>query len=309
MKARYALALGLAILSVPASAGLDEGLDALNRGDPAAALRELRPLAERGDGVAQYNLGLMYLAGNGLTRDPRAACDWFEKAAVQNVPIAMHNMAACFAQGVGRNRDVASATAWYERAAGQGYVKSLCALGQLYLDEGQAEKGAEFCRQGAEKDSVEAQTALGILYLMGRGVAKDAKRGGEWLAKAAKAGHPAAQHNIGLMYRNGDGVPRDDEAAVIWLERAANQGYAESQYALGRLFFQDMVIPEQQAIRANVAAAAYYWLSLAALNLAHEESRRLAEEARAHLRGLLPLDLRLQAEKAVLGWTPKAGTP
>ena len=38
----------------------DAGLEAANRGDFAAALKEWRPLAEAGDALAQFNLGNMY---------------------------------------------------------------------------------------------------------------------------------------------------------------------------------------------------------------------------------------------------------
>ncbi len=40
--------------------GYDEGLAAVNRGDYATALCEWKPLADRGDAIAQKNLGNMY---------------------------------------------------------------------------------------------------------------------------------------------------------------------------------------------------------------------------------------------------------
>ncbi len=40
-----------------------KGMQAYNRGDYATALREWRPLAERGDIAAQFKLGLMYANG------------------------------------------------------------------------------------------------------------------------------------------------------------------------------------------------------------------------------------------------------
>jgi hypothetical protein len=43
-----------------------EGLDAADSGGYATALREWRPMAERGDAGAQVNLGLMYSKGKGV---------------------------------------------------------------------------------------------------------------------------------------------------------------------------------------------------------------------------------------------------
>lgn len=69
--------------SGPAWAGLDEGVAAFKRGDYAAALREFRPLAERGDAGAQHNLGVMYTHGHGVPKDDREAVKWYRRAAKQ----------------------------------------------------------------------------------------------------------------------------------------------------------------------------------------------------------------------------------
>ncbi len=68
-------------LTAPAWAGFDEGVAAAKRGDYATALREWRPLAEQGNGDAQYNLGIMYKNGQGVTQDFVQAHMWFNLAA------------------------------------------------------------------------------------------------------------------------------------------------------------------------------------------------------------------------------------
>jgi hypothetical protein len=54
------------VFSRPSVAGLQEGLEALKKGDYVTASKELRPVAERGDAEAQYRLGLMYEFGKGF---------------------------------------------------------------------------------------------------------------------------------------------------------------------------------------------------------------------------------------------------
>jgi hypothetical protein len=44
----------------PGVAGLNEGIAAIVKGDCAVALKELRPLAERGNAEAQYRLARMW---------------------------------------------------------------------------------------------------------------------------------------------------------------------------------------------------------------------------------------------------------
>jgi len=72
----------LAILAAGlARADFKTGLDAYQRADYATALQEWRPLAEKGDANAQYNLGLLYNQGLGVQQDFKAAADWYRKAA------------------------------------------------------------------------------------------------------------------------------------------------------------------------------------------------------------------------------------
>jgi TPR repeat protein len=64
--------------AAPVAAG---PFEAHSRGDYQKALRLIRPLANDGDAVAQFNLGLMYATGQGLQQDNAAAASWFRKAA------------------------------------------------------------------------------------------------------------------------------------------------------------------------------------------------------------------------------------
>ena len=73
----------LAAAAPTATAGLQEGLDALRRQDYAAAAKELRPLAERGDAEAQYRTGLMFEHGAGYPKDQKQAVAWLTRAATQ----------------------------------------------------------------------------------------------------------------------------------------------------------------------------------------------------------------------------------
>ena len=47
--------------------------------------------AQKGHALAQYNLGLMYLAGNGIPKDLVKAYMWLSLAAAQKVPEAVKN--------------------------------------------------------------------------------------------------------------------------------------------------------------------------------------------------------------------------
>ena len=79
-----------------ASAGINEGVKAYKRGDYAAALKEFRPLAEKGNAKAQSNLGLMYSNGHSVSRDYKEALKWYRKSANQGHAIAQHNLGVMY---------------------------------------------------------------------------------------------------------------------------------------------------------------------------------------------------------------------
>jgi len=83
------LALVVVLVAAPAWAGdLQAGVEAYNRGDYATALKEWRPLAEQGDALAQYNLGVMYFMGRGVPQDNVQAHMWLNLAAAQGHELA-----------------------------------------------------------------------------------------------------------------------------------------------------------------------------------------------------------------------------
>jgi TPR repeat protein len=78
-----------------------------------------RPLAERGDAVAQYSLGLMYYHGRGVPQDFSETVKWYRKAAEQGDPAASYSIGFIYDSGEGVPQDKAEALKWYSRAAEQ----------------------------------------------------------------------------------------------------------------------------------------------------------------------------------------------
>ena len=119
-------------LTAPAWAGLDEAVAAYQRGDYASAFREFRPLAEQGNANAQYNLGIMYDNGQGVSQDYAGAVKWFRKAAKQGVAEAQFELGFMYDKGLGVPQDYAKALQWWRKAAERGYAKAQSKLGFMY---------------------------------------------------------------------------------------------------------------------------------------------------------------------------------
>ena len=88
----------------------------------------------------------------------------------------------------------------------------------------------------AKAGHADAQHLLGLMYYMGRGVARDYKQAMIWHRKAAEQGKPDAQYVVGAMYYTGNAVDANPRLAVPWFRRAAEKGHAEAQHALALMY-------------------------------------------------------------------------
>ena len=107
--------------------------NAYQRGDFAVARREFRPLAERGNVLAQYKLGLMYTNGEGVQQDFAVAARWFSRAAMQGYAPAQTSLGVRYEKGQGVKRDYGEAVKWYRHSAVQGNAIAQYRLGRMYV--------------------------------------------------------------------------------------------------------------------------------------------------------------------------------
>ncbi|MGH6928089.1 MAG: hypothetical protein ACREEV_07215, partial [Dongiaceae bacterium] len=201
------LAAGTAILLLLSSAAFADyaaGLTAFNRKDFAHAFSEWIESAKAGDAHAQHGLGMLYEMGQGVPyADPKAASEWYRKAADQNYAPAINNLARLFADGRGVKQDVA--------------------------------KAIELWSKAAEAGNTTARFNLGLQYAAGVGVKKDMKKAAEYLLQAAESGLPEAQFAVAGYYRDGTGVPKDMAAARQWYDRAAAAGFEPARKELAAI--------------------------------------------------------------------------
>src|SRR5437879_10722405 len=132
-----ALALFILVLRRcgPATAAeLDDAVAAAHRGDYAAALRRLSPLAEKGDARAQFDIGFMHAYGWGVQRSPAEAITWYREAADQGLQVAQHFLGIAYVNGEGVRPDDGQAARWFARAAAQGFAQAQFMLGLMTLD-------------------------------------------------------------------------------------------------------------------------------------------------------------------------------
>jgi TPR repeat protein len=198
-----AVALTIAVASSAPAADLETGVSAYQKGDYKTALSVFRAEAEKGDARAQYNLGVLYLTGHGVGRDPAQALLWDRRAADQGLAVAQHQLGLLYYRGEGTGQNYAEAAKWFRKAADQGLA--------------------------------DAQYNLGVMYFNGDGVEENMAEVVKWISLAAGQGFPEAEYRLGVMYEDGSGLPRDRKQALDWYRRAAKAGNEQAAAKLRAL--------------------------------------------------------------------------
>jgi cell division septation protein DedD len=155
------LALAIASTSLPAGAqGVRSGIDAWQKGDTAGAVAIWRPLAERGDADAAFNLGQAYRLGKGVPLDLSQAQDWLE------------------------------------RAARKGHVDAQATLGLLLFQNGNRVAGMRWLKSAAEAGEPRALLIVGTALYNGDDLTPDPVTAYAYVSRAAAQGLAPAQATL-----------------------------------------------------------------------------------------------------------------
>ena len=150
----------------------------------------------------------------------------------------------------------------------------------------------------ADQGDAEAQSMLGLMYDVGRGVPHDHAQALKWYRLAADQGYAKAQFNLGAMYDYGRGVPKDYAQAVKWYRLAADQGDALAQTSLGAMYYLGQGVPKDYVL-------AYMWRNLAAGGASDADIRERAVKARDELAKVMTSAQVAEAQKRASAWQPK----
>lgn len=165
MSSKYFVATALLIaLAAPSSAqSVTAGIEAWQRADYTGAIAIWRPLAEKGDPDAQFNLGQAYRLGRG-------------------VPI-----------------NLAAAKTWFERAANKGHVDAETTLGLLLFQNGDQAAGLKWLKKAADQGEARAMLVYGTALFNGDGVTQDPARGYAYVSGAAAQGLAPAKQTLSQL--------------------------------------------------------------------------------------------------------------
>jgi cell division septation protein DedD len=176
----------LALASAPLSAqSVKAGIEAWQRADYGSAVAIWKPLAEKGDADAQFNLGQAYRLG----------------------------------RGVSINLSVAQT--WFQRAAANGHVDAQTTLGLLLFQNGDPMQGLKWLKQAAEQGEPRALLVYGTALYNGDAVTQDRILGYAYVSRAAEAGLAPAKDTLAQLDAL---MPAGDRQKALALARSIPNG-------------------------------------------------------------------------------------
>ena len=135
MKIKHLILIILSLILVVPTVYADDyqdGLAAFVKKDFKAALKKLKPLAEKGHAKTQNKLGEMYGKGQVVSQDYKEAFKWYQLAGEQGNAIAQYNLGMMYANGDGVPQDYKETVKWFQLAAEQGYAQDQFNMGAWY---------------------------------------------------------------------------------------------------------------------------------------------------------------------------------
>ncbi|PMS09927.1 sel1 repeat family protein [Trinickia caryophylli] len=210
--------------------------DALPQISSGEALPACRAAAASGDALSMRQLAI----GLGPREDARERVYWQWRIASTGDAAFETMLAKSYDMGDGIAMDFDAALYWLRRAAAQGNADAQSALAQhllLGLGEPRNDQEAFAWASRASARNAQASMLMGLCYLNGRGVERDAALGRKWLEAAATAGSGEAARTLASLYEGTDDVAADDVAAdearaIDWYRKAAALGSDAAQIVL-----------------------------------------------------------------------------
>ncbi|MCM1187828.1 MAG: hypothetical protein NC541_00850 [bacterium] len=219
------------------------------------AFQGVQDMAEDGEPMAQYAIGLFYFWGDMYLNFQKplkkdfAACEkenaaqalkWFRRSAEQGCIPAFRNAFNSVRNGVnGVTKDLEEALRWAET------VKDKVDMRDYYHSlvlEYQNLKRYDDANRWAEKGTGEGigvcAVDLGLAYLSGeKGVPKDEARALQLFRMAADEGEEYGSYNAGRCYYNGWGCVQDYREAFRCFEEADLGGHPSAKWFLAQCYF------------------------------------------------------------------------
>lgn len=221
------------------------------------AMALLLPEAKRGNGYACYDVGRMYLLGQGCESNAEEAQRWFRDAletfhkaeqTAEKKEYLRYRIGKCYAYGYGTEQNYEEAAQWF-RQAGNNPFAAYSLGGQYFRGQG-VEQSDELAyalfHMAAVQGNAYAQYQLGRMCRDGIGTKVDLYASKQWYEKAYRSfltmertmADDRLYYRLGSMNLTGTGTEVDWEQARFYFEKAVELGNTDALYGLGKLYLK-----------------------------------------------------------------------
>lgn len=209
------------------------------------AVRWYTLAANQGNLGGLNNLAFCYLLGRGVEKNISEAIKLYRKSAEGGSVVAQCELARFYKEGKGVPQSDDEAIYWYMKAVEKGYEPAKKSLIEC-------DGNIDWLIKVAEREFVDAQYKLGVLYEKGEifsldfermkmviersNVEQSYEKAFSWYLRAVANGSVDALFSLGHLYEQGKGVEQSYEEAVKWYKEAVAKGHNGAKYNLAELY-------------------------------------------------------------------------
>lgn len=128
----------------------EEAMNHVMQGNFKEALPLLVELAEKNHTQSEYILGMIFLNGDGVTRDFSLAHDLFKNAAMKGHAKASYDLGVMYRNGEGVEPNLEMVKFCYEASANRNYLLAATELAKIYSKEGNIELATIWTKKAKE---------------------------------------------------------------------------------------------------------------------------------------------------------------
>ncbi|KAL9029401.1 MAG: hypothetical protein Q9196_002356 [Gyalolechia fulgens] len=171
-------------------------------------------------------LGRMSLRGEGMEQSFEKALVWFKRGLANGDALCQYELGLMYLHGLGVRKDPVTAADYFKEAANQDFASAQTYLGQLFLDQGDIPTATRYFDLAARHGHIEAFYHLAEISNNGIGRERSCDRATAYYKLVAEKAEPihSSLNAANDAYEDGD-----METALVNYMMAAEQGYEAAQ--------------------------------------------------------------------------------
>lgn len=219
--------------------------------------------ATRGNGLAQFTLGLINDYGWGVPVSRASSCEWYLKSAQLDVPMAAFKLGQCYQDATWKSPDLSRALSAFNKALGLGILNASIEIANIQIHGSPQDKkdAVALLIQSSNSGNTNASLVLAKWYFHGTLLAKDYTAAYNLLSLSDPMNQPEAAWYLAQFYDRGLVKEKDIATAAYWYEIAASQHFEQAYLPAALLYYE--LSSRYPNHYETLVSKAYLWATVA----------------------------------------------